>query len=79
MPILKCHMREDNMTDKEKQAHLAKLVGEAAAKLSEAEKFALEHGLTFDWSPAYGMGGYFDGKEKHNYLEQHWHPSSHSC
>ena len=61
------------MTDQEIQKHLANLVAEAEAALAEAEQFADEHGLTFSFEPAYGMGWYYDGEEGE------WNASSQSC
>lgn len=61
------------MSTKELQAELAALVQAAYAALGEAESFATEHKLDFNFSPEYGMGGYYDGDEGE------WNPSSQSC
>lgn len=61
------------MSTKELQAELGELVKQAEIALVEAERFADKHGLDFSFSPAYGMGGYYDGEEGE------WNPSSESC
>lgn len=55
------------------EAELNAIVSEFNAKLAEAENLASKYKLEFDISPAYGMGGYFDGEKGE------WHPSSQSC
>ena len=58
----------ENATEK-----LDQIVEQFNAKLKEAENLASKYKLEFDISPAYGMGGYFDGEKGE------WHPSSQSC
>ncbi len=50
---------------------LAAAIKNAEASLSEAENIANEHGLSFSFSPAYGMGGWYEAFA--------WNPSSQSC
>lgn len=61
------------MTDQEKQAELVRLIEAAHAALAEAEAFANEHELTFAFTVAYGMGGYYDGEDGE------WTSSSQNC
>jgi hypothetical protein len=72
------------MSTKELQAQLSELVRKFNAALAEAEAFAIEHKLGFSLSPAYGMGGYFDGEQvgqMGGYGEESdgWNPSSQGC
>lgn len=76
------------MDEKEKYSKLAQLVKDAEDALSKAQEFADQHGLYFDFGPAYGMGGtYFgvsneDRKEMEQTgtrLEDGWLASSNSC
>lgn len=67
------------MDQQEAQKKIAELVETAHKAIKEAEQLAIEHQLTFDFSVSYGMGGTFYGDSKHEYLDTHWHPSSHSC
>lgn len=72
------------MSTKELNAKLAALVQEVYDALRAAEDFAEEHKLGFSFSPAYGMGGYFDGEQVGGTNEwgdesDGWNPSSQSC
>lgn len=58
---------------KEANAQIAKLVAEAYAALETAEAVADKYNLVFDFDPAYGMGGYYDG------ADGEWNPSSQGC
>lgn len=64
-------MNEEKM--KQGQALLSQKVNEAYDALTEAQQIADEHGLSFSFSPEYGMGGYYDGEDAE------WNPSSQSC
>ena len=59
------------MTQKQAQVELDRLTTKAEEMLGEAEGVATEYGLEFSFSPAYGMGGWFESGE--------WSPSSQSC
>lgn len=52
---------------------VAQKVDEAYNALTEAQRLADKHDLAFSFSPAFGMGGYYDGHEGE------WNASSHSC
>lgn len=52
---------------------MVQLSNKISQAIAEAESFADETGLDFDISPAYGMGGTYDG------ARQEWRPSSQSC
>lgn len=68
------------MTQEEANVALAAKVAEFNKALSEAEAIADEHGLSFRISPAYGMGGRYEGDENdREYSDDGWHPSSQSC
>ncbi len=72
------------MTDYEANKKLSELVAAFQQALSEAEKFATEHKLSFSIEPTYGMGGYFDGAEVGTKNEwgddcDGWFASSMSC
>jgi len=74
------------MSTQELQAELASRVAAFEAALEEAETFATENKLYFRISPAYGMGGTFDGElvgqaPEYEGDEDHtgWCPSSQSC
>jgi hypothetical protein len=67
------NFKEKKMTKEEAVAKIADLVVEAYSAINEAESLADEHGLDFSFSPAYGMGGWYDGED------QCWNPSSQSC
>lgn len=69
-------------------AKLAELVKAFETALSEAEAFADEHGLSFYISPAYGMGGRYEGcgpdgdpnaENEWGDNEFGWMPSSQGC
>ena len=61
------------LTQEEANKRLALLVENMQKAFNEAESFADQHGLEFHFSPAYGMGGWYDGKEGQ------WNASSESC
>lgn len=71
------------MNKEKAAAAIADKVNQAEKLISEAEKLADEHGLEFDFSPAYGMGGEYIGKGSprlaSGWNEQGWNPSSQSC
>lgn len=76
------------MTDKKKlYEQLEKKVKKVYGALDEAKAFANEHGLSFDFRPAYAMGGTYYGSEDAfneardwNYnANDGWAPSSGSC
>lgn len=54
-------------------------VAAAYAALAEAERLATETGESFQFSPAYGMGGYFDPEDEDEDTGGHWFPSSLGC
>lgn len=59
---------------------LDKAVSEAYAALSRAEKIADELEIEFEFSPAYGMGGWYcPASCVQDPDEVGWNPSSHSC
>ncbi len=53
----------------------------AYAALQQAQAIAEFHKLGFNFSPAYGMGGWFEGNPEDRYPdnEDGWCPSSQSC
>lgn len=59
------------LTVREANEKLAELVCEVYSKIGEAQSFSDEHGLSFNFSVEYGMGGYYE--------EGVWYPSSQSC
>ena len=65
------------MTEKFKTVDEA--VAAAYAALAQAEELSLETGEGFSFSPAYGMGGYFDPESVDYDTDQNWRPSSLSC
>lgn len=68
------------MTKKEAVAKIATLVQQAYDALNKAEVIADEYKLGFSFSPAYGMGGYYEGDESERYYgDDGWNPSSQSC
>ncbi len=75
------------MTKEQAVKELAEKVAEAYAALDAAKVIANEHGLEFSFSPAYGMGGYYTGKDEHwdgsdddDWESSYgWSPSSQSC
>lgn len=67
------------MSTKELQQELAALVNAAEEALSKATSFADEHKLSFSYSPAYGMGGYYNSNPEDRWQELGWNPSSQSC
>jgi hypothetical protein len=66
------------MTKEKALAKIAELVLQAESNISEAEHLAREHELTFDFCPAYGMGGTYNGGNT-TWLDDGWNPSSMSC
>jgi hypothetical protein len=52
---------------------IANYINEAYKLVNEAQKIARDFELSFDWDLAYGMGGYYDGRD------ESWNPSSESC
>lgn len=59
--------------DNAAQNSLDDAVSRFESALSEAESIANKHNLEFSISPAYGMGGSYNGEEGE------WHASSESC
>lgn len=56
------------------------LVAKLYKALAEAEAHADTHNLSFNFEPAYGMGGTYYGKNnKHDWSEPGWNPSSQNC
>ena len=64
---------------KEASKKISECVSEAYAALERAEAIADEFSVGFSFSPAYGMGGYYDPEQISEYSEEHWHASSHNC
>lgn len=67
-------------------AQIDAFVEEAYRALKKAEDLAIEHKTSFSFSPAYGMGGSFEGyveedetDEWGDAKEPGWCPSSQSC
>lgn len=58
----------ENLTPKEQ---INALVKQAEELISQAEHIADEHGESFDWDIAYGMGGWYSSGQ--------WKASSESC
>ena len=50
---------------KEANTKIAEHINTAYAEISAAEKIADEYGLEFSWDLAYGMGGWYTGKNAH--------------
>lgn len=73
------------MTREEANAAIAAHVTAAYASLAAAEALATEHKLSFNFSPAYGMGGTFKGEltdemQKYYYMDEPgWVSSSATC
>ncbi|MND52508.1 hypothetical protein D3C80_435250 [compost metagenome] len=71
------------MTDKAILEVLNAKVAAVYAALAEAEAYAEEHSLEFDFGPEYGMGGtyYSEGYIESEGLrrEAGWSASSHNC
>lgn len=73
------------MTKEEANSKLAEMVSVAEAALSDCEKFADIHGLSFSWSPAYTMGGQYYSKKYvqaegfRNQDSYGWRSSSEGC
>jgi hypothetical protein len=63
--------------DAEKLMH--EKVSEAYAALAEAEALADTFKLWFNFEPAYGMGGTYEGGRKNPDTDDGWYPSSQSC
>ena len=51
------------MSEQELNVELSRLVDVVDAALMAAELFADKHQLSFSFSPAYGMGGGYNGEE----------------
>lgn len=66
---------------REAQSQISKHVSAAYAELDKAKALADKYKLDFHFSPAYGMGGYYNGDpdERSEYSEDGWRPSSQSC
>lgn len=67
---------------KQAQAQIAALVAEAKAKIKEAEAIADQHGLMFDFSLGYGMGGTYTGETVDDWessTQGEWQSSSSMC
>lgn len=60
-----------NMTREEAQRKIDELRETALQAIREAETIADDHGISFDFDVAYGMGGWYGSNE--------WKPSSQSC
>jgi len=60
---------------------LSALVRAASEALEEAEKYADKYHLSFSWSPAYGMGGHYNGNpdDRNPDDEGGWSSSSAGC
>jgi hypothetical protein len=69
-----------------RQQELSDLIARAEEALADCTKFADKYHLSFGWSPAYGMGGYYYGDPKdkvdkygEDRTENGWRASSQSC
>ena len=69
------------MTREEANKEIQALVARAYAAIRHAEEIADEHKLSFSFSPAYGMGGRYNGDPDDWGYDQEdgWRASSHSC
>ncbi len=62
------------------QGKVAEKIKEAEAAIKEATEIASAAGIGFNWEgPAYGMGGYFEGRSEDEWEESGWSASSQSC
>lgn len=80
-----------SLTKQEAESKMYALISDAEEAIAKAEAIAVEHGLSFDFSVAYGMGGSFYSPEylkDHEYLvsnyyldadEGGWVASSQTC
>lgn len=66
------------MTKEEAVKRIADLLAQAESAISLAENLADEHELSFEFAPAYGMGGTYNGGDT-KWLDEGWNPSSMSC
>jgi hypothetical protein len=72
------------LTKEEANAKISEHLAAAYASINEAETLAVEHGLSFSFEVAYGMGGSFSGSEYGQPGEfgdefDGWYASSQSC
>lgn len=74
-------MTGKKMTEQEANAALAEKVRVAYVAIEEATKIADEYKISFDFSPAYGMGGCYQpaGDFDSSDSEGGWQSSSQSC
>lgn len=68
-----------SMTREEASKKISALVQNAYDSIHQAEALADEHGISFSFSPEYGMGGYYDPEEINDSTGNHWYPSSLGC
>lgn len=80
------NIKTEETEQQDVSAQIDAFVKEAYKALEKAEKLAIEHKTWFHFSPAYGMGGYFEGcveegetDEWGDAKEPGWCPSSQSC
>lgn len=72
--------RTKEAKQKEALAQIEVEVEKAYAALRAAEKLADEAGVSFHFSPAYGMGGAYYGKDsEEGYGDTGWSSSSQNC
>lgn len=67
----------ESLSDEDARKLIDEKVSEAYAALSEAQAIADAHKLAFRFSPAYGMGGWYEGER--DGADDGWMPSSQSC
>jgi non-ribosomal peptide synthetase component E (peptide arylation enzyme) len=69
------------MTEAEAKKAIEDKIQAAYALINEAEEIADKYKLSFGFSVAYGMGGYYDGdpENRSEYSEDGWYASSQSC
>lgn len=81
-------LRRNKLNEKQQLiAQLSELISNIDNAISDAEEFAIEHGLSFTWDgPSYGMGGSFDGRLPKDHHDRdtdqtgpQWYASSLSC
>lgn len=66
------------MTSTEAKKEIQKLLAHARDLITQAEKLANDHQVTFYFAVDYGMGGEYDGGNVGT-DEHGWNPSSHNC
>jgi len=74
----------DKMTNEEAAKAISEKVSEAYAAINAAESIADEYKLDFNFSVAYGMGGYYNGDpedrdDDDDEMNDGWSPSSQGC